>query len=133
MHLEVHPAAVSADLEEDLSVSLATLLLVPSDDERQREVHGARDGSARRHDVVRRAIVHLDGGPAHKASVKTGDLLVEVNGVKVKTLSELFRKVWQLGPPGTEIPLRLLRQGKVSEVRVRSGDRSDFLKKPQLQ
>jgi S1-C subfamily serine protease len=73
------------------------------------------------------------GGPANKASIKTGDILTQVNGVKVKTLSDLFRRVWQLGPAGTEVPLTLLRQGKTTEVRVRSGDRSDFLKKPQLQ
>lgn len=72
------------------------------------------------------------GGPAHKAALKTGDVLLEVAGEKVSGLAGLFRRVWRLGESGTEIPIKISRQGKVSEVRVHSGDRHDFLKKPHL-
>jgi hypothetical protein len=37
-----------------------------------------------------------------------------------------------LGAAGTEIPLTLAREGSVVKVRLRSADRNDFLKKPQL-
>jgi len=73
------------------------------------------------------------GGPAERAGVHQGDVVVEVAGAPVSDLAHLFRAIWRLGPAGTEIPLTL-RRGSVSRpVRVRSADRSDFLKKPSLQ
>ena len=50
----------------------------------------------------------------------------------VTGLAQLFRKVWSLGPPGTEVPLTLAREGSIARVKLRSADRGDFLKKPQL-
>jgi S1-C subfamily serine protease len=73
-----------------------------------------------------------DGGPADRAGVRPGDLVLEVAGERASTLGELFRKVWRLGAAGVEIPLTLGRDGALVRVRVRSADRSDFLKKPQL-
>jgi S1-C subfamily serine protease len=73
-----------------------------------------------------------DGGPADRAGVRPGDLVLEVAGERASTLAELFRKVWRLGAAGVEIPLTLGRDGALVRVRVRSADRSDFLKKPQL-
>jgi S1-C subfamily serine protease len=72
------------------------------------------------------------GGPADRAHLKTGDVVLEVDGRRVTGLAEMFRAVWALGPAGTEIPLTVSRDGVVSPVRVRSGDRQDFLKKPHL-
>ena len=73
-----------------------------------------------------------DGGPAERAGVRSGDLVLEVAGERASTLADLFRKVWRLGPAGTDIPLTLAREGALVRVRVRSADRNDFLKKPQL-
>jgi S1-C subfamily serine protease len=75
---------------------------------------------------------HAKGGPAQRAGVQVGDVVLEVAGEKVATLAELFRKVWQLGSAGTEVPLTLGRRGSVLQVKVRSGDRNDFLKKPHV-
>jgi S1-C subfamily serine protease len=72
------------------------------------------------------------GGPAERAAVQVGDLVLEVAGERVSELAELFRKVWRLGPVGTEVPLTLAREGSVRRVQLRSADRQDFLKKPQL-
>jgi S1-C subfamily serine protease len=72
------------------------------------------------------------GGPAERAQLRSGDLVLEVAGRKVGGLAELFRSIWRLGPAGTEVPLKISRDGAVSQVRVRSGDRQDFLKKPHL-
>ena len=72
-------------------------------------------------------------GPAYKAGIRLGDIVVAAAGRPVNELGELFRHVWQQGPAGTEIPLRVSHEGKVSDVRVHSADRSDFLKKPLLQ
>ena len=73
------------------------------------------------------------GGPAERAGVKQGDLIVAVAGARVTSLAELFRNVWSLGPSGTEIPITIARDGATVPIRVRSADRSDFLKKPPLQ
>jgi S1-C subfamily serine protease len=72
-------------------------------------------------------------GPADLAGVHPGDVVVEVAGKRVAGLAELFRSVWRQGPAGTEIPLRLLREGASTHVDVLSGDRDDYLRKPMLQ
>jgi S1-C subfamily serine protease len=73
-----------------------------------------------------------DGGPAASASVQVGDLVLEVAGERVTGLAQLFRKIWSLGPPGSEVPMTLAREGSISRVKLRSADRADFLKKPRL-
>ena len=73
------------------------------------------------------------GGPAERAGVRPGDLVAEVGGHRVFELAPFFRAMWRLGPAGTEIPLVLIRDGGRVEVKVRSADRGDFLKKPSLQ
>jgi S1-C subfamily serine protease len=72
-------------------------------------------------------------GPADRAGVRPGDIVLEVAGKRVTGLAELFRSVWRLGPAGTRIPLLVLRNGKPVPVEVRSGSREDYLKKPSLQ
>ena len=73
-----------------------------------------------------------DGGPADRAGVKRGDVVLEVAGNRVSALAELFRNVWRLGPAGVDVPLTLAREGQILRVNVRSADRNTFLKKPQL-
>jgi S1-C subfamily serine protease len=72
------------------------------------------------------------GGPAERAGARVGDAVLEVAGAKPKTLADLWRKVWDLGPSGAVVPLKLARNGKINEVRIVSADRADFLKKPHL-
>jgi S1-C subfamily serine protease len=72
------------------------------------------------------------GGPAERAGLKLGDLILEVGGAPVSGLAALFRKIWSCGPAGSEVPLAFSRRGATSSVRIRSADRNDFLKKPRL-
>lgn len=72
------------------------------------------------------------GGPAHRAGVRMKDMVLEVAGERVTGLADLFRRVWQLGAAGVEVPLTLVRDGELKRVRLHSADRNDFLKKPQL-
>jgi len=72
------------------------------------------------------------GGPAERAGAKVGDAVLEVAGQKPRSLADLWRKVWDLGPPGAVVSLKVSRNGKSSEVRITSADRNDFLKKPHL-
>jgi len=71
-------------------------------------------------------------GPAERAGLQLGDLVLEVGGQPVAGLASLFRRIWNCGPAGCEVPLTFSRRGATSTIRVRSADRSDFLKKPRL-
>jgi S1-C subfamily serine protease len=73
------------------------------------------------------------GGPADAAGVRLGDIVIDVGGTRVSGLADLYRRVWSCGPPGTNVSLTLARDGNVMRVELRSADRADFLKKPQLQ
>ena len=72
------------------------------------------------------------GGPAERAGVQVGDIVIEVAGARVGGLADLFRKIWSLGSAGVEVPVTLVREGTVSRLRVSSTDRQDLLKKPSL-
>jgi S1-C subfamily serine protease len=72
------------------------------------------------------------GGPAERAGIRVGDMVLGVGALRVHGLAEFFRAVWQLGPAGVEAPLILARGGDVLHITVKSADRSDFLKKPNL-
>ena len=71
-------------------------------------------------------------GPAARAEIKTGDVVVAVNGDRISTLAGMYRKVWILGQAGVEVPLTLYRDGVTFDVRVNSSDRAKFLKGPRL-
>ena len=71
-------------------------------------------------------------GPAARAELKTGDMVLAVKGENVSTLGEFYRKVWSLGPAGVEVPLTLYRDGVTFDVAVNSSDRAKFLKAPRL-
>ena len=73
-----------------------------------------------------------EAGPAHRAGIRQGDMVLEVAGQRVSSLADMFRRVWRLGAAGTEIPLTLAREGSLLSVDLQSVDRNDFLKKPQL-
>jgi len=73
-----------------------------------------------------------DGGPAERAGLQTGDILLEVEGTRVAGLADLFRKIWRLGVAGVEVPLTVVREGKGMHLSVRSIDRADLLWKPHL-
>jgi S1-C subfamily serine protease len=71
-------------------------------------------------------------GPAEKAGVKVGDVIVDVAGDKPVTLADLWRRVWRTGPPGVDVPMKLFRKDRPVNAVMRSADRNDFLKKPHL-
>jgi len=71
-------------------------------------------------------------GPAARAELRTGDVILAVKGEVVSTLAQFYRKVWSLGRAGVEVPLTLYREGVTFEVRVNSSDRARFLKGPKL-
>jgi S1-C subfamily serine protease len=68
------------------------------------------------------------GGPAEKAGIKPGDLILTVNKNAVRGLADFYRKVWALGNSGVEVPLGVLQGVEMRDIVVRSGDRYQFLK-----
>src|SRR5262245_45094529 len=72
------------------------------------------------------------GGPAERAGVKIGDVIVDVDGAKPASLADLWRKIWRLGAPGVAVPLKLQRKDLALDLVLKSADRGDFLKKPHL-
>lgn len=74
-----------------------------------------------------------ENGPAAQAGLKRGDVISEIRDGEVDGLADFYRKIWDSGPPGAEIPMRILRDGREAWLRVKSADRNDFLRKPQLQ
>jgi len=71
-------------------------------------------------------------GPAAKAGLKRGDMVISVGGGRVTGLAGLFRSIWSMGEAGVAIPMTILRDGQPHELTVRSGDRNSFLKAPKL-
>lgn len=70
-------------------------------------------------------------GPAQRAGLKRGDVVLGVGGEAVASQADFYRKVWARGAAGTEIPLRALQGTEVNELTVRSIDRLEwFRKKP---
>jgi S1-C subfamily serine protease len=72
------------------------------------------------------------GGPAERAGMKIGDLVVSVAGEKPDGLADLWRRVWALGNAGVDVPMRIVRNKATKELLLRSADRADFLRKPHL-
>lgn len=72
------------------------------------------------------------GGPARRANLRTGDIVLAVADREVSDLAGFFRRVWSLGKAGVEVPLTIYRDGRTFEARVTSGDRNRFLKGPSL-
>jgi len=64
----------------------------------------------------------VPGGPSARAGLAPGDVVVGINGVPVKTSSELTREVAK-GKPGDTLRLDVIREGKHHTIEVRSGVR----------
>jgi S1-C subfamily serine protease len=72
-------------------------------------------------------------GPADKAGIRTGDIVVGVGRDPVTTQEDLYTKVWGLGAAGIDVPLRILQGTEVRELKLRSIDRFQYFReKPTL-
>jgi S1-C subfamily serine protease len=73
-----------------------------------------------------------DRGPAKKADLRTGDIVLSVGGTQVDDLATFFRRIWAQGEAGVEVPITIYRDGETMEMRVKSSERNKFLKGPSL-
>jgi serine protease Do len=60
-------------------------------------------------------------GPAERAGIRTGDTITAVNGNRVDTANALRNQIAGT-PPGTEITLTILRDGREQQLRTRLGE-----------
>jgi S1-C subfamily serine protease len=73
-----------------------------------------------------------DKGPAKKADLRNGDIVISVAGKEVSDLASFFRHIWAQGQAGVEVPIKIYRDGDTMDVRVKSSERNRFLKGPSL-
>lgn len=68
------------------------------------------------------------GGPAQKANLQAGDLILKVNDQPVEDQADFYRKVWALGTAGVKVPISILRGATIQDVTIDSADRYQHLK-----
>jgi S1-C subfamily serine protease len=71
-------------------------------------------------------------GPAARAELKAGDVILAVNGEKISSQTQFYRKLWSLGPAGVDVPLTVYHEGVTFDVVLASTDRMKLLKVPRL-
>lgn len=71
-------------------------------------------------------------GPAARAELKTGDVILAVDGDKVTSQAGFYRKLWSLGAAGVDVPLTVYHEGVTFDVTLTSIDRMKLLKAPRL-
>jgi S1-C subfamily serine protease len=70
-----------------------------------------------------------EDGPAEMAGISSGDLILSLSGEKVEKLPDFYRRLWSSGAPGVEVTLKVLHGTEVRDVKIRSIDRLEFLRK----
>ncbi len=72
------------------------------------------------------------GGPAQRAGVERGDVVLAVGGEAVASQADFYRKLWARGAAGAEIPLKVLQGADVRELTLRSIDRLEWFRKKRV-
>jgi S1-C subfamily serine protease len=61
-----------------------------------------------------------------EAAVRPGDVIVAVGGQSVKGQADFYVRLWSRGEAGVEIPIDVLREGRIQRVTVKSIDRGTY-------
>jgi S1-C subfamily serine protease len=67
-------------------------------------------------------------GPAERAGLKRGDMILGVNGEPVNHLPDFYRKIYAQGDAGTLVPLDVLKDNEKQRIEIKSIDRLDHLR-----
>ncbi len=91
-----------------------------------REVEEISDPSALGLKELQGAVIDrvLPDSPAEKAGLKSQDVIVQFNGVPIRNIAHLQSLVGRT-PPGTTVPLKIIRDGKEMTVHVQIGERTE--------
>jgi S1-C subfamily serine protease len=67
-------------------------------------------------------------GPAERAGIAVGDVILAVGNERVSTQQDFYNKVWSRGSAGTDIPLRIIQGREIRMVQVASIDRVAYFR-----
>ena len=68
--------------------------------------------------------------PAEGAGLEAGDVVLAIDGAKVSTLEDFYKKLWNRAAPDAEISLTVLQGADVKTIVLKAQDRMQTLKKP---
>lgn len=68
--------------------------------------------------------------PAQSAGLKSGDVVLAIDGMRVSTLEAFYKKLWQRPQPDAEVELTVLQGSDVKTLTLRAVDRMRTLMKP---
>ncbi len=69
-----------------------------------------------------------EDGPAARAGMQAGDVLVEIEGEPVTTLAGFYRTLWKGRTPGDRVKITVLRKKELRSMVLETGDRYAWLK-----
>jgi S1-C subfamily serine protease len=64
--------------------------------------------------------------PAEAAGLRPGDVIVGIGGTTLKGQADFYTRLWSRGAAGVEIPLDVLKAGKVQNLMIKSADRNSY-------
>jgi S1-C subfamily serine protease len=68
-------------------------------------------------------------GPAEEAGIEPGDIVLSLGGKKIDSQADFYRRLWASGEPGVVVTLKVLKGSEVVDVKVRSIDRAENIRK----
>jgi S1-C subfamily serine protease len=68
------------------------------------------------------------GGPAEKAGLRHGDVILSIASASPKDMADFYRKIYAQGPAGVTIPLDIRREDERRHFDVKSMNRLDHLR-----
>lgn len=68
--------------------------------------------------------------PAQKAGLAPGDLVLAVDGKRVATLEEFYKKLWDRARPDAEVSLTVLQGADLKTIVLKPVDRMNTMRKP---
>src|SRR4030095_4906406 len=71
-------------------------------------------------------------GPAARAELKAGDVILAVKGEKISGQAAFYRQLWALGSAGVDAPLTVFPEAVTVDVVRTSTERARLLKGPRL-
>ena len=67
-------------------------------------------------------------GPADRAGVNVGDIIVSVGSDPVTSQAQFYERVWDRRRAGDDVPLKVLQGADVKEIKIRSIDRVEYFR-----
>ncbi|HEY7363214.1 MAG TPA: S1C family serine protease [Methylomirabilota bacterium] len=64
--------------------------------------------------------------PADRAALRPGDVIVRLGGQVLKGQADFYTRLWARGEAGVEVPLEVLRDGRIQSITVQSIDRDRY-------